>query len=573
MASAPRKFLSNRNGNIGMLAAIVLPLLVFSIGLGVDYAYLSLQRRELQSAADLIAIVAAADLKNKEQAALGHLAANDRSYLVRTPAGLHNTSGKIHLLDTMALHKGIVTLTSGRYSPDPAIEPELRFLKDAANADAVNASIRKQANLFIAHMFADPPVLQTEGTAAAEKIAAFSVGSRLASLNGGLLNSLLGAMLGTSLSLKVMDYNALIGADISIRPFLKLLATELSLTAGTYDEVLTADLTADRLFKVMRLAGLQPAASSALKLLQDAAAGNNETFRLEEILDIGPKRALRIDAGSDWKMDVSAMRMIAAAASLANGTNQVKLDAGLDLPGLLSVGLSLAIGEPPVETPGHRLGTPGAAVRTAQTRLALTVETGGLAALAGASIKLPLYVEVAFAEARLANIVCYGGTPSNAEVQIDAVPGIAEIAIGNVDPSVLSHFSSEARVAPAALVKAPLLTIIGSSRVESANLQPSRLKFSPADIAAKTIKSVSTKDILTSLTQTLLRELELEIKIAGLGLPSVQPVQQALAAALSGITPQIDELLYNILVLAGVRVGEADVRATGVACQSPVLVQ
>lgn len=567
------KLAGNRGGNIATLSAIVLPLLVFSIGLGIDYAYLSLQRRELQASTDLIAIVAASNPGNREKAALGHLASNNRSLLIRTPAGLRGSGGEIRLMDATALRRGIVTLTPGRYSPDPAIGPELRFIENASPADAVNASIRKEADLFIARMFASPPVLETKGTAAAEKLAAFSVGSRLASLNGGLLNSLLGALLGTNVSLQVMDYNALIAADISIRPFLKLLATDLGLTAGTYDDVLTADLTLPRLLKVMRLAGLQPPAASALKLVQDAASKNNNTFKLEEILDIGPKRHLRIDAGSDWKMDVSAMRMLAAAASLANGTNQVKLGTGINLPGLLSAELTLAIGEPPVETPGHRLGAPGSAVRTAQTRLALTVEVAGLAALAGTSVKLPLYLEVAFAEAKLADITCYGGTPSNAEVQIDAVPGIAEIAIGNVDPSVLSHFSSEAKVTPAVLVKAPLLTITGKSRAESANLQPKRLKFSPAEVAAKTIKTVSTEDILTSLTQTLLRELELEIKLAGLGLPNLTPLQQALAAALSGVTPQIDELLYNILTLAGVRVGEADVRATGVACQTPVLVQ
>jgi uncharacterized membrane protein len=272
-------------------------------------------------------------------------------------------------------------------------------------------------------------------------------------------------------------------------------------------------------------------------------------------------------------MRVSALQIVSAAAAIANGENQIALNAVAGLPGIASAKVKLAIGEPPVETPSHRLGTPGAAIRTAQTRLAVEVNVDGLAALAGIRIRLPIYVELAYAEAKLADIRCYGGTPENASVSVDAVPGIAEIAIGDVDPAVLSNFSSDARVQRAKLVDALVVKIDALAHVEAQNLKPTRLSFSPSEVAARSIKTVSTKDILTSTTQTLLNNLDLNIQVLFLTLGSPTIVQQALAQTLGAVTKPVDDLLYNLLLLVGVRVGEADVRVTGVKCQSPVLVQ
>jgi uncharacterized membrane protein len=219
------------------------------------------------------------------------------------------------------------------------------------------------------------------------------------------------------------------------------------------------------------------------------------------------------------------------------------------------------------------LGAPGSAVRTAQTRLAIEVNIVGLALLAGLRIKLPIYVEVAYAEAKLADIRCYGGSNTNASVMIDAVPGVAEIAIGTVNPAVLSDFSDDARVEKARILDSLLVRIDGIAHVEAKNLQPQRLTFSPSEVAANSIKSVSTKDILTSATQTLLNNLDVDIQVLFLTLGSPKLVQAALAQTLGAVTPAVDTLVYNLLLAVGVRVGEADVRVTGVNCLQPVLVQ
>lgn len=573
-ALTPGNLFTDKTGNIGISAALVLPLVVLSLGLGIDYGYLTLQKREMQGVADITAIVAAADLPNVETAAINHFKNNGLNLSLATQSGLIGVDGKVVPRDLAAIKKGIVTIVKGRYVPDPALATGQRFIPNATPADAAQVSIEKEGTLHLAAMFSSAPTMSAVGTAASTKLAAFSIGSRLASLDGGILNAVLGQMLGTTISLKVMDYRALVDADINIQPFLKVVSTRLNLTAATYEDVLKANLTMPQLLASMQaVQGLSSTATSALKALETGSSKNTKTFTLSRILNIDPKKGLSVDAGSDWNMKVSALDIVTAAAAIANGTNQISLAAVAGLPGVASASVKLAIGEPPVGTPPHKLGAPGSAVRTAQTRLAIEVHIDGLAALAGLRIKLPIYVEVAHAEGKLADIRCYGGSTTNASVSIDAVPGVAEIAIGKVNPTVLSNFSDEARVEKARLVDSALVKIDGIAHVETKNMLPQRLTFSPSEVAANSVKSVSTKDVLTSTTQTLLNNLDVEIQVLFLTIGSPKLIQAALAQTLGAVTPAIDTLLYNLLLAVGVRVGEADVRVTGVNCLQPVLVQ
>ena len=565
--------LADRAGNIGTLAALSLPLLIFSLALGVDYGYLTVQQRQLQSDADLAAIAAAATIGEAEKSAATYFALNNLPVAVTgkdgvvIPAVVTPGNAKVTLASAL--------VERGRYSADPAIAPEARFKPASVDADAARVILSKPADLFVASIFMPhSPLLSATGSASRSKIAAFSIGTRLASLNDGILNALLGKLLGTNLSLNVMDYRALVDADISVHPFLKAIATDLHLTAATYEEVLNTEVTMPQLLASMRaVEGLSGPVRSALRLIEQATAGSKVKLPLSRIVNLDPKKGLAIATGGDWQMAINALQMVSAAAALANGENQVALDIGTALPGLATVAVKLAIGEPPVETPAHRLGAPGSAVRSAQTRLSVEVSIDGLAALAGLRIKLPLYVEVAASEAKLADIRCFGGSATNANVAIDAVPGVAEIAVGKVNPSVLSDFSDDARVEKARIVDSTLLKIDAIAHVEAKNLTRTRLTYTPAEIAAGTVKSVSTRDTLTSATKSLLENLELDINILFLTLGTPKIITAALANTLGAVTPAIDELLYNLLLVAGVRIGEADIRVTGVRCQRPALVQ
>lgn len=567
-------FLSDRTGNIGLAAALVLPLVIFSLGLGIDYGHLTLQKRELQGIADLTAVVAASDITNSLPAARNHFKRNGFNFLIATQNGLMDPDGHIVPQSVDAAKRGIVTITQGVYVADPAIAAGKRFVANATPADALQVAIERTGTMEIASMFAEPPVIGAVGTAGAVKLAAFSIGSRLASLNDGIINALLGKMLGTTLSLKVMDYRALIDADLEVQPFLKVLATNLHLTTATYQDVLTADITLPQLFSALRLTpNLSGTASAALKTLDNAVSKNKATLKLAQLINLDPKNNLRIDAGQNFGMKISIFDLISASAGIANGKNQIALDVNAGLPGLAGIKVNLAIGEPPIKTPPHRLGAPGTAVRTAQTRLTVSVSVDGLALLLGLKINLPIYVEVAHAEGKLAEIRCYGGSPSNASVSVDTVPGVVELAIGTVDPTALTSFGTSPRVTPARILDSLLVKIDATAHTEAKNLTPQRLTFTPAEVAANAVKSVSTKDLLTSATQSLLKELKATITLPLLTLTTDSIVTAALAQTLGAVTPAIDTLLYNLLLLVGVKIGEADIRVTGAQCHQPVLVQ
>src|SRR5690606_34526792 len=81
--------------------------------------------------------------------------------------------------------------------------------------------------------------------------AAFSIGSRLASLDGGLANALLSGLLGGQVSLTVMDYRALADARVNLLQFSDALATELGVTAGDYDALLAHQVQAGQMLSAL----------------------------------------------------------------------------------------------------------------------------------------------------------------------------------------------------------------------------------------------------------------------------------------------------------------------------------
>jgi uncharacterized membrane protein len=100
-----------------------------------------------------------------------------------------------------------------------------------------------------------------------------------------------------------------------------------------------------------------------------------------------------------------------------------------------------------------------------------------------------------------------------------------------------------------------------------------KVTFSQADITQGTVKNVSTKDTATSLIQSLLKNLDLDIKVLFLTLGTPTLVTSALADTLSLVTKPLDTVLYNTLLVLGIKIGEADVRVTDVRCMQPALVQ
>jgi uncharacterized membrane protein len=371
-----------------------------------------------------------------------------------------------------------------------------------------------------------------------------------------------------------MDYNALLGADVNVLGFLDALAGKADITAGTYDDVLQSDVSVGPFVSALADIIPEPQASAALKAMAAGLTASDTTIPLSHLISLGPVGKLALGAqppGLDATANV--MSLLSAGAAIADGKHQVALALDAGLPGIVGATLDLAIGEPPRNSPWFSIGETGDIVRTAQTRLRLIVEVGGPGGPLGASIRVPVYLELAFAEGKLGDIACPTGRPDSLDVTVNARPGVAEAWLGEVDTGGMENFSKSPAVLPAQFVKAPLVTVTGAAHATMSNPSPTALEFSASDIDKGKVKSVSTHNFTGSLFGSLLGDLTLNVKVAGLGLSLPGVLTSTLKTTLTAASPAIDTLLDNVLATLGIKLGEADIRVTGGICGHSVLVQ
>ncbi|GLS32837.1 Uncharacterized membrane protein [Mesorhizobium albiziae] len=580
--------LGDRSGNFATLGALTAPIAITLAAFAIDEGSLYYERRQVQALADLAAITASANIANAEAAVITTLRDNGMTDITVVgspmPAGVAIGNGGPRAV--------AVSLKTGRYDPDPEVPADERFQPGALPSNAVEVALQKTGTMYFGKLLMDPPTLGASATASAPAAAAFSIGSRLASLNGGMLNALLGGLLGTTVSLKVMDYEALIAADVEVLKFVDALATNLHLTAATYDEVLEAKATVGQIATALAAVdGVSDTAKLALQAIAAREPANAAEIPLTHLLDLGQAGRVAVgNHGAGFGAAASIMEILSASAAIAGNGKQVDLNLGAALPGVLNVTLNVAVGEPPQHSPFFSIGHAGDLVRTAQTRLKLTVDVGrpndnlggGVSLL---SVRLPIYMELAYAEAKLTKVSCPTGRPESLKVQIAARPGVAELRIAEIDGTGFADFTRDLSFKPAKiaevkiqllLLSIPLLAVNGMARIDIGNLQPQTLEFDREDIDERAIKTVSTRDVTRSLTRSLLNELKLSANLLNLPLdltPLLATVRPAVLDAITPVTSSVDSLLYTVLSALGIKIGEADVRVTAATCGRSVLVQ
>jgi len=545
------RFGTDGRGNAAILSAFVLSIAITATAFAVDIGSLYLERREAQGAADLAAMAAAADIDRADEVAALTIKANG--------------------IDEMTS----LVVTKGFYAADAALEPAERFKPGVAPFNAVAVEMTKPGRTYFAKAFMSGPVeMGVKAIAANSAQATFSVGSRLLSVHDGIVNMLRGALVGGNVTLTAMDYNSLVNADVKLGDFMNALASEVNVTAGTYNDVLNSSATVGDVLSATANVTEQNGnsqASAALESLQQSSS-SNLTVPLSSFVDLGELGNATIGSSNPGlDASLSAMDIVTNSVTLANGEHQVTVDLGASVPGLLSLKLEVAIGEPPQNASWIGVGEPDAIVRTAQTRLKLTAEVGGTGLLAGARVKLPLYLDLAYAEARLDDITCSNGDPSTAKATIGARPGIADIYIGEVTQAAFGNFSTKPTVAKANIVDIPLIKVKGKAQIEVGNMNEAMMTFDMADVEHGTIKTTDTKDYTQSLVSSLLTKTNLEVSVAGLGIGLPALVSTTVKAVLAPVAAPLDNVLHTLLTALGVHLGEADVRVHGIRCGTSVL--
>jgi uncharacterized membrane protein len=537
-----RRFFKDQRGAVSIIAAAFSGVMLVLAALAVDVGYLFLQSRKLQGTADLAAMAAASDLPRAEAAAAATAQANGWAPDVR------------------------VKVERGMHRADPAIPVKQRFAAGAPAPNAARVTLETDAQLFFGRaILGDAPVrLRRTATAARPELAAFSIGSRLAALQGGAANALLSALAGGQIELSVMDYRALADARVDLLAFSRALASEVNLTAASFDDALDVDVTTPQALRALAASldatGNAAAAAAARKAAKTADPARK--LSLGRLMDLGPFGVQ--DYATSAKVNVAAQDLMSAILTLAAEGRQVKLDLGAGVPGLADVDVWLAIGERPNNAPWLAVSGDGdPIIRTAQMRLYLEAK---VAAAGLAQIRLPVFIEAAAAEARLSKVDCQTG-----EVALQVKPSLGGAAIGDVDVTKLNDFKHPLTVAPAQIVSLPLVKATGRAALQLGGLTWQDVRFSAADIEAGRTRTVSTHDLTRGLVASLISDLDLDVDVLGLGL-GVGPIVNTLGATLAPIAAPLDGLLEVVSQLTGVRLGQADVQVQGTRCGAAALV-
>jgi uncharacterized membrane protein len=537
----------DHRGGVSLLFAAGLPMLLGFTAFAVDLGSAALESRKLQGIADAAAMAAASDPGNAQALAQASV----------TAAGWPRAI--------------TVQATSGAYTPDPAKPVAQRFTANAAASDAVRVSLQTPSPAFFARIFGQNSIpLSRTATAARERMASLSVGSRLAALNGGLLNAYLTALTGSSVSLSVMDYNGLANADVDLFSFLSALRTTAHLGAGTFQDTLNAQVTMPQLLDALAVAA--PGQASALHGLSAQIPGGS--LSLAALIDAGP--LAKQTSGGTGIAKVNAMAMVTAALQTASPKRQVSLDLGASIAGLASTKLSIAIGERPQGSPWIAISETGTPiVRTAQARIYIEVQVGtsALPGLSGlVNVKVPVFVELATGQARLNSIDC--SSQATRGVTVEAQPGLGDAAIAALDTSKLGDFSQPMRLSDARIVDTLLVAVDGRADLNLGSAEPwQTLRFDSPAIAAGTIQTVSSGNAVSGVAQSLAKTTKLKVTVKLLGLSiSLTPLTQALGSVLGLLAPAVDGLVDVATGAIGVHYGQADVRVTGMRCGTAALI-
>lgn len=560
IAAARARLAAFRRDDRGGIAIISCAFFMVAIGasaLAIDVGSLYLEKRRAQGVTDLAAMAAAGDLAHAEAAARATLIANN-----------------------VDLSKATVNVVLGHYTPDVGTAVASRFQAGVLPLNAARVTLTKPGQIFFAKTFTEENCcdMTVTGMAANAQLATFSLGSRLAALSGGAINGLLGGLLGGNINLSLMDYNALLSTNVGLFDFAKALAVELNLTGASYNDVLAANATVGNVLNALASvtqANGNTTANAAIKAMQLQSHASTTPINLSKLLSLGPVGTNGSSETPSSNPQISIMDIVSAAATIANGGKMVNVNLGASIPGVASVVLSVAIGEPAQQSGWVAVGQPGATLHTAQMRVRLEAKIGGSGLLSAVQVRLPIYINSATADGTLTNIAC--AADGTGAVTIAAKPGLASAAIGNVSDAELQNFGAVPPASPAKIVEVslpplPLLppvgvAVYGSASTSVTNTTATNLVFSQTDINTGVIKRASTRNFTQTLVTSLVSGLSVSVTPIGLSI-TLDPLVRTI---LAGVTAPLDQVLYTVLTSLGIRLGEVDVRVHGVRCGGGVL--
>lgn len=522
----------SQEGSILIAASVFLLVGVILLG-SIQIGYMYYTKRELQKTADLAALTGVQSLwQGCSTAGEAAVAAAGRNF-----SGVN------------------ATYTCSIWSKDGRPVPE--------TDNALNLTVTMRVSPIVPFVNANGLISAT-AQAVTSPVAAFSVGSRLLSVNSqGLLADIL-RQAGLSVSsLDVLDSDGLANVDITPSGLLAALGLPASIVSGvgTTEELtklsnLTLGQVLDATATVVGQSSVAATEVNAVKnvinLITDLPALDSLPVKL-----FGDGGVLTLPVGIDpvaaLNAQLNALNLVAASVIVANGTNFMAL--GADLP--LGVKVQAQVLSPPSLAVG---GIRTTAV-SSQVELALTIDDTklplkGVGLLLGvlANIHIPLTINIANSGGRLEGLCEPPLTNDQALISI----GTSTISLSTVGTEItvlggLLTASSTANYesSPISYTSAPEKFIVGEPRTI-----PSSQSIDVAGL---------TGNFLTNVLNNL------QVKVLGLNL---QTLTSALGGAIQPVLSSVlGPVLGSVLPTLGLDLNQTDVLLHSVQCASPRLVQ
>ena len=521
------------------MAAMSLLFILPVTALTVDIGSAAWKKRDLQKMVDVVSLDAVRAVGDRRDPLVDHFV-QTQQYAQESA-----TRNAFDFTDTAAGNALTVELGVAD-SATKVFTPSVSGQYATANAVRITAT-HASANRFMPGNIG----LTAQAVAMVDQVASFSVGSRLARLDTStspIFNSVLGQMLGGSLSLDAVSYNGLADGTVSLGDVF----AELGL--GSTDQILNSEVQFEDLLNATAQAlnnQGDPSSVTAAGILGTFAAQLSSTahFKFGDMLELATG-----DPGDAANAQMNVLEMIGMAASVANGTNLLNLTAPITIPGVTSTTLKMSVIEPPKMCIGCRVG---GQAHTAQARIQLdmTLLQRLTVLLQQGVVHLPVYLDAAGATGTLTAINC-DIPQADGDITVHSVAEALNAKIGTATDGSLTDGSIPAVVNPAQLVSiAGLVNVTGSATAV--------MPTSTADLVIPwhDVRSVGSASSVT-LDDQLGASLALTVQVLGLGI-NANTVANNLLGIINPVLNALDTTLLaplkEALAFLGIEVGGADV--------------
>ncbi len=413
--------------------------------------------------------------------------------------------------------------------------------------------------------------------------ACVSAGPRLASVDStksALLNPLLGGLLGSNLNLSAADWNTLAQGDVNLLNVLTNLQLQTNVSSPA--QALGANVT---LAQVATALGVEAQAQAnttlagALNVLSGQLVGAGATVRLNDLVLVNAATPTLAATR------VNSLDLLTGLIQLYNRRNVVTTPTPIGISGgvlgMLGILNSVQIYAQVVEPAVYICGPTGSVFHSAAIRVKLKLDlvtlapvTDLLTALLGntsiAIGKLDVYVEIGRGDGTLTAVDAVSRA-----VTLQALPGVADVYIGQIDDSVFFNRARPINVATdlnhgtigsLTLAGLNLLDIQVRSWARGQAPFSSTVTMSAPFPQTRTVSTSSS--FVTSLVNSLVSNLSLKIPTLNLGLIT-DIVLGLLKTIVTGVlTPILAPVLTGVvdplLQLLGIGLGQVVVTVDGI---------